>query len=617
MFNDLTENDILNSIEDIIRNPNPNREISTDYSVWFHYELYSPKPIIRRAYELKSEPIPSFNTDQAQERLLDLGFPIVNKVFGKTNSRFSEKELLSFSRLIARPKYDPHNDVDKNIRLFLRDMTWNKTKFWAELLRDKGWEISGRKSWNIQNRKNGQSYKQYTWWRIFPKGHVSDLVYFTVGVHTNGALVYKMDIQHEDEFFKRSPERKAHFEKRSSELKARWCQIEVNEVENYSLEELSEKANNFLLLHLDSYHDIVRELNEIQPIVAVRICWNENGWRNPSGKDGKSTSNSFESEHGFGHDEWLLDLDSQKDGKCYARLQNFADFPKNRTDRVIDMMLFTYNRSINKNQWIGRINNVSVISKEESEEVSNSEEGKSWFIERIGQLNKKPEVNSREYVNTAKNDLYNIRFKPSDVEIYSPFIPDIHSLVPTINRYVINPISQLNVDQILNYDNENRAKGDSKAIDNSNELPNPKEKINKSSASFEREYENIHGLIQEGVIIWLRKKEYTVRFEQRIVDGNRSVDIVVDLANKKQIFIEVKSFPNIDTSVRAAVGQLLEYNFFIDNERATKLVIISHLKTKDHIGRYLQNLRERLKVEIYYLQYDLDSGAIVDWDLIF
>ena len=203
------------------------------------------------------------------------------------------------------------------------------------------------------------------------------------------------------------------------------------------------------------------------------------------------------------------------------------------------------------------------------------------------------------------------------MEIYSPFIPDIHSLVPTINRYVINPISQLNVDQILNYNNENRAKGDSKAKDNSNELPNPKEKINKSSASFEREYENIHGLIQEGVIIWLRKKEYTVRFEQRIVDGNRSVDIVVDLANKKQLFIEVKSFPNIDTSVRAAVGQLLEYNFFIDNERATKLVIISHLKTKDHIGRYLQNLRERLKVEIYYLQYDLDSGVIVDWDLIF
>ena len=86
----------------------------------------------------------------------------------------------------------------------------------------------------------------------------------------------------------------------------------------------------------------------------------------------------------------------------------------------------------------------------------------------------------------SNNDLYNIRFKPSDVEIYSPFIPDIHSLVPTINRYVINPISQLNVDQILNYDNENRAKGDSKAIDNSNELPNHKDKNNKSTASLER-----------------------------------------------------------------------------------------------------------------------------------
>ncbi len=54
----------------------------------------------------------------------------------------------------------------------------------------------------------------------------------------------------------------------------------------------------------------------------ARICWNSNSWQKPSGKYGKSKNpDAYEMIVGYGHEEWLLDLEKIIDGFHYAYLQ--------------------------------------------------------------------------------------------------------------------------------------------------------------------------------------------------------------------------------------------------------------------------------------------------------
>jgi hypothetical protein len=53
-----------------------------------------------------------------------------------------------------------------------------------------------------------------------------------------------------------------------------------------------------------------------------RICWNTQGWRKPSGSQGKSKNKkAYEYRFGFGHEEWLLDTTKLIKGWHYAFLQ--------------------------------------------------------------------------------------------------------------------------------------------------------------------------------------------------------------------------------------------------------------------------------------------------------
>ena len=53
----------------------------------------------------------------------------------------------------------------------------------------------------------------------------------------------------------------------------------------------------------------------------ARICWNTEGWRNPSGPQGKSKNKrAYEHRVGYGHEEWLLDTTKLINGWDYAYL---------------------------------------------------------------------------------------------------------------------------------------------------------------------------------------------------------------------------------------------------------------------------------------------------------
>jgi hypothetical protein len=73
----------------------------------------------------------------------------------------------------------------------------------------------------------------------------------------------------------------------------------------------------------------------------TRIAFNTNGYKNPSGPDGKSQrSSSFECREGFGWDEWLFNEDFLIDGYYYGFIRGFAP-EKPRIYKEIYLLSYT------------------------------------------------------------------------------------------------------------------------------------------------------------------------------------------------------------------------------------------------------------------------------------
>jgi hypothetical protein len=142
-----------------------------------------------------------------------------------------------------------------------------------------------------------------------------------------------------------------------------------------------------------------------------------------------------------------------------------------------------------------------------------------------------------------------------------------------------------------------------------NKLPEGTTQINISEGS--REARQLHNEIQNKLFRYL-KKEYgdkNVGTENPWSYGN--VDIVLSKDDEISFF-EIKTNTNIRICIRQALSQLLEYSYWPDTTRAQKLIIVSQNLPTNEAIRYIQFLRNRFNLPIYYQQFDLDSGELLD-----
>lgn len=612
MFSELTEQDIIESIQSDKVNPFTRKGI--DYSIWYKGKKYPSKEIIDRHYLLKKIKHPNlgFNTNNAQDRLLDLGFPVVQNDLSNSSDFFSQKDLISFFKLVGREKYDSLSETDRNIANYLNEIPWSKTSYWANQLKNENWEVSGKKQWNSQHITLKQVYKGYTWYKLIPKGSKNKLVYFTVGIdwYEHKQLVYKMEIQRNDAFF--NQERKNYFDKRLKELNVQKNVIGLNELQNYNWESLIDETRLFLENNLESYNKIVSELDNINPIKAARICWNTLGWIQPSGREGKSLSNSSESESGFTNDEWIFDLDSTYNGYCYARIEPINKSRKRLKGQNIDLMLFSYMHGATNMIWVGKISNVSIVDERESSIIYDSEEGSLWYKKRFEQLSKLENVNSIDFKNIPKNNFYNMKFLPQDVEIFDEnlFVEDG---LFKLKRYILNDFDREKELQVLKRLGNNFEPNDKLG---KTKEQTPSGKIKRTYTAGTVEYDNIHKDIQIGLVKCLKRNYPTasISYEDNREINNRMIDVVMFLDNRK-IYYEIKSYPSIRTSVRIAVGQLIEYCFFSDKNRADKLIIVSQNKTTNEVDKFLNHLRATLNLKISYSQFNLKTNELINHDI--
>lgn len=326
----------------------------------------------------------------------------------------------------------------------------------------------------------------------------------------------------------------------------------------------------------------------------ARLCWNTNEWRRPSGRNGKSKSNdSYENEMGFGHEEWLLD-DSKimSDGYHYGFLEPMRVKGDRHFGKIYDIHLFTI--SPNKQRvYIGCLKNAVGVSLEESQKIYQLYQKKGWLAEM-----QKDVLNVEGTVNDFTPPfMFNVKFKFEDAEIY-------YSNPPILKRDSIWHRYNL-MNKKSEFEFEKDEDGNIKVLDTS---------------IFERIVEGgkiiidpLHKKIQNAVVKLLKEQYTNLQMESGAdKTGKQRVDIKgFSKYENEWHFFEVKTM-SAKRSIREALGQILEYAHYPNVNHARKLFIIGPEPPDEKDKAYMQLLREKYNLPVWFRWYSFIDNKLYD-----
>jgi len=140
-----------------------------------------------------------------------------------------------------------------------------------------------------------------------------------------------------------------------------------------------------------------------------------------------------------------------------------------------------------------------------------------------------------------------------------------------------------------------------------------------TKATYEQhssEIDLVHNRIQTDLYEYFCKKLGKDNVETEADSGHgKKIDIVVRDKDDNYIFYEIKRSYSVRLCIREALGQLMDYAFYPKEDNAKKLivVVVSPPKEEDHVvSTYLQQIRDRFSVPIYWQRYDSETKALED-----
>lgn len=365
----------------------------------------------------------------------------------------------------------------------------------------------------------------------------------------------------------------------------------------------TENHNEIKLLDQNFYNRYIKRIiakREKQIEIGLmnklsKVCWNTRNWKYPSGSNGKSASTeAFELDSGYGHEEWLFDKSKIVDGYHYAFLQPINIKTNKHNNKIYNISLFTIN-NLSKKYYIGEIRNVECINMNESIRVFNIYKENGW-IEKMRKDVERVNANYERFDDTPPEIFFNIRFMFKDVfqpdELIEVSNNDINI---TTNRYKLLPKKS---EIVFATDFEE------------DETEGNKKNINKIKRIFniDSEYDPYHNQMQNAIFELLKSKKYNYK---KVFIEKGWIDIKAKTQHNTWHFFELKT-DNPKQSIRKALGQILEYAYFPNTEKAEKLIIISDEKPNKDVIKYLDHIRDKFKLPITYRHFNIETNELSD-----
>ena len=333
---------------------------------------------------------------------------------------------------------------------------------------------------------------------------------------------------------------------------------------------------------------------------VARLCWNTNYWHCPTGREGKiADEETFEGEHGFGHEEWLFDQSTLINGWKYGSIQALNHSEKYEA-QYLSLLLYSINHISKQRYWVGTIDKLEALTARDARQISRVYRRQGWLKtmrEQVVSLGLKADT-----LNHAET-LVNVRYRPENLRMFESMVPFPSKALPS-SRY--GQLQKLPASQsTVLKSNENANKPTER------NLLKTKSTRNISGGSYEVE------LIQTQ---WQQSLKKTLKEDvrgatvdiERDVDGHR-VDVVLTVG-KQEIFIELKTFGPVRHIIRAALSQLLEYAYWPDEHRCQTLLIVGPSEAGITENTYLAMLRKRFGLPVHYLPYQNGHiSGIANW----
>jgi hypothetical protein len=339
----------------------------------------------------------------------------------------------------------------------------------------------------------------------------------------------------------------------------------------------------------------------------ARITWNDNGWIFPSGRSGKSKlEGSHEEKYGYGHEEWLFDTSKLIDGWHYGFLEPVRQEQDFYTGKKYDVWLFTIDSKTKLRYWVGKINTLEVISSEHAKQIKQLYREKGWLNEMDEQIIASGADND-VFSKWNGIDTFNIRYRLADLQINDPYyvLPQGHPAYDQ-SRYTFSKYRkefEIEIKHGLPFVFKHDA-GTTESL-----------KGGLTKGTYNREPKTVeisflHKVISDSLVVQLKRQHgnENVTPEHPTGKGANRIDIAVKDKDGKCIFYEIKTYNSLLTSMREAIGQLLEYAFYSSAQNAKELIIVTQKHENiSEVKVYLSHLRKLLNIPLYYQWYDWEK----------
>lgn len=168
-----------------------------------------------------------------------------------------------------------------------------------------------------------------------------------------------------------------------------------------------------------------------------RICWNVERWSRPSGSAASHETGSYVSEHGFGHEEWLLNfewmIDDRRDGFVQVIHKNHAAYE----GKTFPILLYTITPD-RSHLAVALIRKAYVPTQSELALVYDEYSEHGW-LDRMCEDLRRINIETAQLANPTPREIANVRFTPDEVKRFDPmprFIPGERGAPNVSARYM-------------------------------------------------------------------------------------------------------------------------------------------------------------------------------------
>lgn len=121
-----------------------------------------------------------------------------------------------------------------------------------------------------------------------------------------------------------------------------------------------------------------------------------------------------------------------------------------------------------------------------------------------------------------------------------------------------------------------------------------------------------HNTIQLALYEFLAKKHGAGSVGTEIPSGaGTRLDVVLNVGGTFHIY-EIKTAQSARACVREALAQLLEYSYWPGTQEAERLIIVGEPEANEECRNFLSALRNRFSLPVYYCQFKVNSGELVE-----